>query len=131
MPATVKFFGRYKGGPVRDGVLIASESDRAAGPPSPDRIRAWSCDTDGSRGRIQRQRRRRSAIICALTLPLSIDSQHLRVVSQLGYRKRSTGSQGMKKNIAGAVAFLSLSLGCASASATPLTFTYSGNVVSY
>jgi ATP-dependent DNA ligase len=34
----VKFFGRYKGGAIRDGVLLAVEQGRA--------LPAWSCDSD-------------------------------------------------------------------------------------
>ena len=41
MPATVKFFGRYKRGAIRDGVLMAVRDNGQASPPT-----AWSCDSD-------------------------------------------------------------------------------------
>ena len=38
MPAEIKFFGRYKGGAIRDGVILAI----SAAPVTT----AWSCDSD-------------------------------------------------------------------------------------
>ena len=43
MAAEIKFFGRYKGGSVRDGVLLAIDGSTSA------RVavaRAWWCDND-------------------------------------------------------------------------------------
>ncbi|HET9848694.1 MAG TPA: hypothetical protein VFR68_09090 [Candidatus Dormibacteraeota bacterium] len=42
MPATVKFFGRYKRGAIRDGVITAIEDVAAK-----TAMAGWSCDSDG------------------------------------------------------------------------------------
>jgi hypothetical protein len=47
MSADIKFFGRYKGGAIRDGVLMAV--DTAPG------WAAWSCDSDEAVGAFDAQ----------------------------------------------------------------------------
>ncbi len=49
LAAEVKFFGRYKGGAIRDGVILSLEATAASiqvPPESPDRApsRLWCCD---------------------------------------------------------------------------------------
>jgi hypothetical protein len=41
MPAEIKFFGRYKGGAIRDGVVMAIGATSAAAGGA-----GWSCDSD-------------------------------------------------------------------------------------
>ena len=41
MPAAIKFFGRYKGGAIRDGVIMAIGDINAA-----PVMGTWSCDSD-------------------------------------------------------------------------------------
>ena len=43
--ASIKFFGRYKSGLIRDGVLLAIEGESAAAPAPSGGV--WDCDSDG------------------------------------------------------------------------------------
>jgi hypothetical protein len=45
LPAEIKFFGRYKAGFIRDGVLLAIEHEEPARAPA-GAARAWGCDAE-------------------------------------------------------------------------------------
>jgi hypothetical protein len=45
LAAEIKFFGRYKAGFIRDGVLLGVEGEKAATVPA-GLARAWGCDAE-------------------------------------------------------------------------------------
>ena len=47
LAAEIKFFGRYKAGFTRDGVLIAVENGGMSAPTTAGPVGAWGCDDDG------------------------------------------------------------------------------------